>query len=292
MRNLFRTAGGFLFIFSIILSTGCGSGVKNLGKNFTAGVNSEADTLTMNLVKGFREELANPKTKKVITSLLDSIINNLADTAEPKINGIVTTVVNHKIILWSDSIVEALTGKQLLKNVGALQNTMVGETKTDVMQIEASFKELVNDLLSAETDAKLGKMRDELLGAKTDSAISRIVDHATLKVVNQIKYNLNPTLNGDVSNIGKYGGYLLLLTGAVAAVIIFIIWWNKRRYLQMVTLLTKHIHNIPDQGTYDKITGKIQDEAITAGLEPYLRKILTANGLIGNPNWKAKEMDY
>jgi len=291
MRNLISYPVYFLFLFSIII-TGCGSGEKNLGKNFTAGVSMEADTLSSNLIKGFRDELANPKTQKVITGLLDSIINNLGDTAEPKIKGIVATVINHKIILWSDSIVEVLTGKQVLKNVAALQHTFVGQTKTDVIQIEASFKQLLDNVLSAETDTKLGKIRDELLGAKTDSAISQIADHAALKVVNQIKYNLNPAVKNDVSYVGKYGGYLLLLTGGIATAIIFIIWWNKRRYLQMVTLLTKHIHNIPDQATYDRITGKIQDEAITTGLEPHLRKLLTANGLIGNPHWKAKQMDY
>jgi hypothetical protein len=290
MRNFNKPYWYCIFFFFIIIITGCGSALKNMSGKLTEGVSNKADTLTYNLAKGVTDELTNPVTRKRITNLIDSIVTSLDSVLELKIPKLEGKVINHKIILWSDSLVEAFTGKKLKLNVKALQYELMGRTTKDILTIRNSFKELLDDILSEDTDKKLGKLRDELLGAKTDTAISRIVDHATTKVTNQI-LKVNQAAKGDISDIGRYGGLLLLLTGVIAAIIIFIVWWNKRRYLQMTTLLAKHIHNIPDQNIYDKVTAKIKDEAITTGLEPHLRKILTANGLIGNSNWNKKEMD-
>ena len=54
----------------------------------------------------------------------------------------------------------------------------------------------------------------------------------------------------------------------------------------MVALLTKQIHDIPDQQVYDTVTARIKNEAVTAGLEPTLRKVLKENGLINTEAWK------
>jgi len=290
MRKLITKYRYYFLLLFVFLVAGCGSALKNMSNDAVLGLSENASTLTKNLTKGITDQLADPATKKHITNLLDSIVISLDSTLEPRISKLETNVLNHKVVLFSDSLIEALTGNQLKLNVGALQKELVGKSADDIIKIRDSFKGLLDDVLSDDTNNRIGKLRDQLLGAKTDSAISRIIDHATTKVTNQID-KLNATAKGDISYIGKYGGYLLLLLGGIAAIIIFIVWWNKRRYLQMTTLLAKQIHNIPDQKVYDKVTAKIKDEAISSGLEPHLRKILNANGLIGNANWKSKEKE-
>jgi len=259
-----------------------------IGRDVVGGASEKTDTLARNLVKRLREELADPETKKQIRILLDSITTALDSSLQPMVKGMMNTVINHKILLWADSLVEKLTGKKFQLNMKAVQYTLVGKSKADVLQIRNSFKELFEEIISDNTTNKLGKMRDELLGAKTDSALSLIVDHATKKFIDRYKSDMDPALKGDVSFIRKNATTLLIVMGAIAAVIIFLVWWSRRRYLKLVTLLTKHIHNIPDQKVYDTVTAKIKDEAVSSGLEPDLRKILQENGLIGDSNWDKK----
>jgi DNA-binding ferritin-like protein (Dps family) len=261
---------------------------KNIGSDIVSGASTKTDTLGRNLIKGIREELADPETKKQVAHFADSIITALNNSLSPKVNGLVDTVINHKVLLWADSLVETLTGKKLQLNMKNLQYTLVGKSKTDVLQIRNSFQKLFEQILSDSTNSKLGKMRDELLGAKTDSAISLIVDNATKKFIDRYKSDLNPVLKGDVSFVSQHATALLITLGSIAVVIILVIWWSRSRYQRMVTLLTKHINKIPDQQIYDKVTSNIKDEAISTGLEPGLRKILRDNGLLGNENWKSK----
>ncbi len=270
-----------------MLVNGCGA-FNKLGSSFVAGASTKTDTLARNLVKGLREELADPETKKQVAHFADSILTALNNSLNPKVKGLVDTVVNHKIILWADSLVETLTGKQLQLNLKNLQYTLVGKSKADVLAIRNSFEQLFQEILSDSTNSKLGKVRDSLLGAKTDSAISKIVDDATKKFIARYNTDLNPTLKGDVSFITQHATALLIALGAIALVIILVVWWSKSRYVRMVTLLTKHINKIPDQQVYDKVTSDIKDEAISVGVEPDLRKILQANGLLGNDNWNSK----
>jgi hypothetical protein len=304
-----------VFLFLITLASGCGM-FKGIGRNVVDGASEKTDALVQNAVKGLGNGLDDPKTKKQIAHFADSIITALNNSLTPKVKRLIDTAINHRIILWADSLVEALTGDKLQLNVKNLQTSLVGKSKEDILEIRNAFQTLIEEILSdktnsklgklrdnllgaktdsaisklrdnllgAKTDSAVGKLRDELLGAKTDSAISKIVDHAAQKFVDRV----NPALQNDVSFVSKHATALLLTLGGIAAAIIALIWYNKRRYERMVALLTKQIHNIPDQQVYDHVTSKIKDEAITAGLEPGLRKILQANGLTGDTDWKSK----
>jgi len=278
----------FIFLVITILNSGCGA-FNKIGSNLMSGVNSKVDPLTDSLFKGLQNGLADPKTHKVITNLIDSILTATNNSLQPKVKGLVDSVLNKKILIWTDSLVQTVTGKKLLLNIAALQKASVGKSKDDIIKIRNSFESLFREIISDSTGVQVGKIRDNLLGAKTDSAISKIVDHATKTFIDRYKTDLVPTLNQQVSFISKYGIALLVITGVIAIVIILVIWWSKRRYVKMVNLLTKHISKIPNQAVYDKVTSNIKDEAVSAGLEPQLRQILLANGLIGNDHWNEKK---
>ena len=270
---------------------GCGNLFRNIGSGVVGGASTKMDSLSRNLVKGMVDQLADPQTKKQVALFADSIITALDNSLNPKIKGMVDAVLSHKVLLWTDSLVEVLTGKKLQLNVKNLQAAMVGKTKMDVLEIRNSFKALFDHLLSDSTTGKLGLMRDELLGPKTDSAISRIVDHATKKFMDRYNTDLNPTIKKDVTFISQRAVIVLVILGVIVAALILLVWWSRTRYKRMVTMLTKHINKIPDQQVYDKVTSSIKDEAISTGLEPQLRKVLQANGLLGNQSWNSKKPD-
>jgi len=64
------------------------------------------------------------------------------------------------------------------------------------------------------------------------------------------------------------------------------VWWTRRKYQKTAAFLAKHIHYISDQKIYDEVTDGIKKDAIAAGVEANLTKILKTNNLLGDTSWK------
>jgi hypothetical protein len=285
-------------VFPIVLVgllAGClaGCSFKKMGSNLGNGVASQTDSMGRGLVQGLREELADPATQQKISKLLDSVVNNLTLTLSARLTMVEDSLLNRKILIWADSLVEALTGNQLRLNVEKIQAALVGKTKQDVLEMKDAFRKLLDEILSDNTRSKLGKFRDELLGPKTnaaitkivDSAVTHIVDSALAKMSDRLKTDINPQIKSDISFIQKNAIWLLVTLGLIALAIVSLVWLNRRKYLRMVAILTKHIHDIPDKQIYDLVTSNIKKDTVATGLEPDLRDILSKNGLIGPGSW-------
>ena len=268
--------------------------LEKMGASAGKGVSSQSDSIGTALVRGAVNELTDPQTQKKIRQFLDSIISSLTDTLTYKTMAMRDSLINRKILIWADSLTEALTGNQLRLNVEKIQLALIGKTKADVLEIKYAFNDLLNQILSQDTRGKLGSFRDELLGDKTnraitkiaDTLVSHIVDSAIVKLSYRYRKDINPLIEGDIGFINKNAKSLLLTIGAIACAIILLVWRSRVRYLRLTTLLTKQINAIPDQGVYDRVTTNIKDDALTAGLEKQLRDLLQKNGLLGNEAWK------
>jgi hypothetical protein len=272
--------------------------LEKMGASAGRGVSSQSDSIGTALVRGAMNELTDPQTQKKIRQFVDSIISSATDTLTYKTVAMRDSLINRKILIWADSLMEALTGRQLQLNMEKIQLALIGKTKTDVLELKKAFNDLLNQILSQDTRGKLGSFRDELLGEKTnlaitkiaDTLVSHIVDSAMVKLSSRYRTDINPLIEGDIGFVNKNAKSLLITIGAIAAAIIILVWRSRVRYLRLTTLLTKQINAIPDQGVYDQVTAKIKDDAMTAGLEEQLRELLQKNGLLGNDNWKAKAM--
>lgn len=268
--------------------------LEKMGASAGKGVSSQSDSIGTALVRGAVNELTDPQTQKKIRQFLDSIISSVTDTLTYKTMAMRDSLINRKILIWADSLTEALTGNQLRLNVEKIQLALIGKSKADVLEIKYAFNDLLNQILSQDTRGKLGSFRDELLGDKTnraitkiaDTLVSHIVDSAIVKLSYRYRKDINPLIEGDIGFINKNAKSLLLTIGAIACAIILLVWRSRVRYLRLTTLLTKQINAIPDQGVYDRVTTNIKDDALTAGLEKQLRDLLQKNGLLGNEAWK------
>jgi hypothetical protein len=285
----------FILVCCIInLFSACS--LEKMGSSAGKGVASQSDSIGTGLVRGAVNELTDPQTQKKIRQFLDSIISSLTDTLTYKTMAMRDSLINRKILIWADSLTEALTGNQLRLNIEKIQLALIGKTKADVMDMKKAFNDLLNQILSQDTRGKLGSFRDELLGDKTNQAItkiadtlvSHIVDSAIVKLSYRYKKDINPLIEGDIGFINKNAKSLLVTLGAIACAIILLVWRSRVRYLRLTTLLTKQINAIPDQGVYDRVTTNIKDDALTAGLEGQLRDLLQKNGLLGNEAWKTQ----
>jgi hypothetical protein len=307
-----RTLFGFIgLIFFLGTISGCST------SKFTGAGKKLTDSLVEGALIGARNQLGNPATKKVVIHLLDSLIDALDTSLEPKITTIENRVLSQKIIRWTDSLldvvtgqklqdhvggvvdaatgkklrdnvaalIEAATGKKLNENMKALQATLIGRTRGDILQIKDGFQGLLQYVLSDSTNNKIGLLRDQLLGPKTDTAITHLVDDASKKLLK----NIDVSAAKDSKIISDRAILLLIIVGVIAAAIILLVLWSRNRYLRMVAMLTKHINDIPDQDVYNDVTKNIHDDAVTAGLEPSLRKILSANGLLNTGTWTPKK---
>ncbi len=278
----------------IYLFTACS--LEKMGASAGKGVAGESDSIGTALVRGAVNELTDPKTQKKIRQFLDSIISSATDTLTYKTMAMRDSLINQKILIWADSLTEALTGNRLRLNIEKIQLALIGKTKADVLEMKNAFNDLLNQILSQDTRGKLGSFRDELLGDKTnraitkiaDTLVSHIVDSAIVKLSYRYQKDINPLIEGDIGFINKNAKSLLITLGAIACAIILLVWRSRVRYLRLTTLLTKQINAIPDQGVYDRVTTNIKDDALTAGLEAQLRDLLQKNGLLGNEAWKTQ----
>jgi hypothetical protein len=280
---------GIIYLFSAC-------SLEKMGASAGKGVSSQSDSIGTALVRGAVNELTDPQTQKKIRQFLDSIISSATDTLTYKTMAMRDSLINRKILIWADSLTEALTGNRLRLNIEKIQLALIGKTKADVLEMKNAFNDLLNQILSQDTRGKLGSFRDELLGDKTnraitkiaDTLVSHIVDSAIVKLSYRYRKDINPLIEGDIGFINKNAKSLLVTLGAIACAIILLVWRSRVRYLRLTTLLTKQINAIPDQGVYDRVTTNIKDDALTAGLEAQLRDLLQKNGLLGNEAWKTQ----
>jgi hypothetical protein len=281
--------GGFIFLLY-------GCSFQKLGASAAKGVSSQSDSIGNALVRGAMNGLTDPQTQKKIRQFVDSIISSATDTLTYKTMAMRDSLISRKLILWADSLVEALTGNPLRLNMEKIQLSLIGKTKTDVLEMKNEFRDLLNQILSQDTKGKLGTFRDELLGDKTNRAITKIVDtlvthivdSAMVRLASRYRTDLDPAIRSDIGFVNKNAKSLLVLLGAIACIIIFVVWRSRVKYLQLTTLLTKQINGIPDQNIYDTVTANIKNDALTVGLEGQLRDLLAKNGLLGTDNWKSQ----
>jgi len=267
---------------------------EKIGSDLGKGVSSKTDTIGQTLIAGVMNELTSPVVRKKVSLFLDSILTNLTDSLSVRTGTLEDRVLNHKVLVWADSLVEAITGSHLRMNLDSIQAVLVGKTKRDVLQMRDGFRQLLTEVLSNDTKNKLGLMRDELLGPKTNMALTRIiytavahiVDSAMRKISDGLRTEINPQLKQDLSFVSKNATWLLITLGAIAAVIIFLVWQNRKKYLRMVAIIAKQVHDIPDQNIYDQVTAKIKQDSVATGVEPALRDLLAKNGLIGDTSYK------
>lgn len=271
-----------------------GCSFEKIGRDLTKGVSSQTDSIGRTLVAGAMNELTNPATRRKVSLLLDSILTNFSDSLTLRTRSLEDSLLNRKVLAWADSLVQTLTGSKMRMNLDSIQGVLVGKTKRDVLAMRDGFSRLLDEVLSNNTKNRLGLMRDELLGPKTNAALVRIIDTAVIHIVDsslnriseRLRNDINPQITRDLSFIHKNATWLLVTVGAIAAVIIFLVWQNRKKYLRMLAIVTKQVHDIPDQHVYDLVTSRIKDDSVASGLEPDLRKVLQKNGLINDVSWK------
>ncbi len=276
----------FTLLSLCLLFSGCS--LQKYGTQVGNGLAATTDSIGRNLVAGLREELTSPVTQRKLAMFLDSLLANLSDTLGVKAGHLEDSLLSPKVLRWADSLVSTVTGHKLQLNMQALQATLVGKTKKDVLEMKGAFDQLLRDILSDNTRGKIGLIRDELLGPKTNIALTKIIDTAVAHIVDsslnlismKLRRDINPIFKEDASFVHRNAVWLLVILGAIAAAIIILVWRNRQKYLRMLAIVTKQVHDIPDQQVYDQVTAKIKSDSIVAGLEPDLRDVLHKNGLI------------
>ena len=293
---------------NIKLITGCwltitgmtllGCSFEKIGQNTGRGLGKSMipaiDTIERNLINGLRTELTKEAFQKDLEHFIDSVLTPVTRAVRNTTGSVRDSLINHQTLIWADSLIETVTGQHLNQNMRILQTTLMDKSKTDIYELERSLQHLLGEMLGDSTKIKLGILRDELLGPKTgvalnriiDTVVSHIVDSSVARLSKRIRSDIDPLLKDNVSFLKRNALSLLIALAALAAIIITLIWLNRRKYLRMVAMLTKQIHDIPNQELYDTITARVKNEAVTAGLEPTLRKVLQENGLLGSEAWK------
>lgn len=265
-----------------------------MGDDLSKGAAKNIDTIGHHLAGSMRDEITTPESQQKLAHTLDSVLKPSMVSVRQLTADVRDSIINHRLLLFVDSLRNAITGAAMDHNLKILQASVVGKSRQDAMQVLDRAQGLLNGVLSDSTQQKIGALRDELLGSKTnqaithivDTVVSHLIDSSMNKLAYRLKTDINPMLEADVSHVQRNLIIVIIAIGVVAIVIILLVWQRKSRYLKLVTLLSKQIHDIPDQQVYDTVTKKVKADATTLGLEPHLRTILNENGLLGSGSWK------
>ena len=286
MKNLSRAAEFVLALSLLYCLQSCAS-FEKAGKNLTKGVAGNADSIGYNLINGAENRFAGEQSKEQLAYFLDSIISVAGLSANRQVKALRDSMLSDKTQAWVRQLMENLAGDSTKLKLAALRNELLGDATA--IKLKQLAGDIMKGILNDSTNAKLAKIRDTLLGAQTNYLIKNIVDTAMTAFSQRLKNDINPTVQENVSFIKKYATGLLTTLGALAVGIILLVWRNRERYLKMTTLLAAQIHDIPDQKSYDELTSRIKTSALQAGVEAPLRKMLSANGMLGKGNWQSSQ---
>lgn len=295
MKYLFPAAALCCLVF---LSLRCAL-TKPLDKAFTdamAGTvaRTELDTLSYrtgyNLAKGIDHRLLSDSTTLKLAALLDLLDEKLTRTGD-RILLSATDSVRYQTLVralgetLTEAINQKVLGPQTEARLKQLRDGLLTEWLT---QLEHDLR---NNLLGDRTRLQLAALRNELLGDSTRLLVGRLRgeltgEASTRELAALIDAALSPTIekldrsvNQNLKVTQKYANEIILALLAAACLIIAWVWYQRRRYLNLVKLLTVQINDIPDQKYYDELTRRIQKEAIKTDMEPVLRGVLKEQGL-------------
>ncbi|GAC1425637.1 MAG: hypothetical protein NVSMB67_27500 [Flavisolibacter sp.] len=289
----------------LLLLTGC-LPVKKWGDQFSQGIDLNARTISKNLLSGVQEQLAELSFKKDLSTVLDSLITTAGKTANKAVLNLQDSLLNEKWQLFISQIMENLTGRKTRLNIAALRDELLGQHTRHKMDIlvqhiidqllnphtNSKLNAMMDEVLGSNTEARIGRLRDGLLGLKTNIAIRAIVDSSMMTIAYRMNHDIKDAVGANLSGIQKYASQLLILVGLIAAIIIYLVWRNRKKYLDMVSVMTTQIHNIDNKKVYDDLTYRIKNAALQKGIEKDLSAYLKKNQIHGEEDWLNSQRKY
>lgn len=275
-----------------LLKNALADGVEELRERKT--LDSLSYEVGQNLSKGLSDELLNDSTKIKLNALVNALNDSL---------GMLSTTLRDSLLVkdaydaWLDQLLDSLTNR-----AGILREELLGaRTQELIKKLQVNIRDpktrqylsdLRDELIGEETRLRLALMRNELLGQQTRMQLDSLqdillstktqagLDSMVNGIVQPIIKQIDESLGSKLKLTQKYAGELLLGVLAIAIIIIWWIWHKRKKYLNLVKVLTAQIHEIPEQTAYDELTKRIQKDAISTSMEPLLRKILKSQGLL------------
>lgn len=255
---------------------------------------TELDSLSLragfNLARGARQQLLSDSTSIKLAELLDLLDQNLARTSG-RIMLSVTDSVQYQTLVRAlgETLTEAINKKVL----GPQTEARLKQIRDGILTEWVFFleKELQNNMLGDKTRLRLAALRNELLGdstrllirqlrgeltsEETARELSALIDAALTPSIEK----LDRSINQNLKVTQKYANEIILALLLAACLIIAWVWYQRRKYLNLVKLLTVQIENIPDPAYNHKIKEQIKKEAVKTDMEPLLKEVLKSQGL-------------
>ncbi|MFZ1080668.1 MAG: hypothetical protein WAO19_01935 [Candidatus Kryptoniota bacterium] len=260
-------------VFIAVIIAGCssilGGAGEDLGNGVIKPVNTYADSIGYNLVRGAKTSLGAQETRQVI----DSLLSNIGDSTN-----------------WQLSrIRDSLLGDQTGQKIAALRESLLGKaTKEDLLKIKNSvldtnlqnyIAEILKKFDNSAGEAGAG-IRDSLLGARSNTLIKAIIDTAMNDLQARLKYEVYPDMRANLSFVEKNATWLIILIGIVALAVVGFIWRQRDKYMRLTKMLTYHISELPDAASKEALKANISRNAKMVGIEDDLRELLMKQGLL------------
>jgi hypothetical protein len=241
----------------------------------------------------------------VATSLQDSI---LSDSTKAKIVGMLDAVTM-SLDSSVNKIFRSLREDQIDSLLISVHDFLIHSSKDLVAELlnpqnSAFVKNLIHDILNNVT-SDVYHLRDNLLGPVTQRKIDSLVEHTMKQFDESYNKHLKDDIDGVFNDVDHTvdkvnqdletlkGKVLWGIVGASAIIIALallarIIYSKHLKSRQLVKVMARNIHNIPDQRVYDNLTSHINSVAMNTGLKGYLDQIIDEELKPEKEVWKDK----
>lgn len=245
------------------------------GIKFSQGLDSNVTSIAKHLLSGLKGSMdtLDPDLKKLV-HLIDSIgnlsaaqIKKIGDSLHIQLLRVKDDIKDSTLKNFLVNTVEAMTGKLKQGTKGLLGDLLLNALDSLKSQRgKESLNELVKTLFSDSNAQRTQQFISTALQPTMDSLASKID-----RTLNRV--------HTEVGFVQRNAWWVIVGVGILALCIISYVWYERRKYRQLVGLLTYQIHRMPEQVSYDNVTQQIQSEAQRTGLEPLLRKSLQEQGI-------------
>lgn len=242
----------------------------SLGEHVVIGANKQVPKLIDSLVAGINKAEKNVDTEfpKILKYL-----NTIGDTGKFKIKEIGDNI-NGTVLTLKKNIKDSTLTLFIDTAIGKATKTLNQNTKYILSNM---IQTALDSLNSSKSKHSLDIAFDNIL---RDTTKLQKAIHATIQpTIDTILNRVDQIVHKDVPFIQKRASDLLILLGAIALIIIGFIWRERRKYANLVEILTMNIDKMQNQNDYDTVTHQIQDEARKKKIEPLLRKTLYTQGI-------------
>lgn len=309
---IINRAGLALFIFTILLSSGCKTIGERIADGAGKGITPHMETIGAKAIQGVSSGYRESKLDAELIILVDSLTQILRLQTEAILASVPERVAGEEMRWRIDSLRQVIAGEQLRSDLRELNRELLQE------DARRYLKQITLEIMRDVVRPQMIGLRDDLTSESTKADLASIVDTLMVTLATNYRDHIQQLVQEDIDRARDTGidiievlrenlmTVLLTLAGVIAGLVfVFRLWRRKKKQDEelttmneehqkaktMIEIMTGEIEAMKKQSpaSYEQLTDQIKNHAIQKKVEKSLHDILSEQGIVqskSTSNWE------